>query len=69
MSQLLQNMGMTAAFDEDKADFTKLGTSTAGNIFISQVLHKTYLALDENGTKAGAATAVLATDEAAAEEP
>ena len=58
MSELLQNMGMPDAFDSGKADFTKLGTSTGGNISISSVLHKTYIAVDENGTKAGAATIV-----------
>ena len=67
MSQLLQNMGITAAFDVGSADFSKLGSSSAGNIYINQVLHKTYLSLDENGTKAGATTAVEM--EAAAEEP
>ncbi len=28
------------------------------NLFISRVLHKTYIAVDEQGTKAGAVTAV-----------
>ncbi len=58
MSEILTAMGMKDAFDGDKADFTGLGTSSVGNIFISRVLHKTYIAVDEKGTKAGAATVV-----------
>ena len=60
-------MGMPIAFDGRTADFTGLGTSTAGNIFISRVLHKTYISVSEQGTKAGAATAVEMVDECAME--
>ena len=62
---ILANMGMADAFDPDAADFSGLGTSTAGNLFLSRVLHKTYLAVDEQGTRAGAATAVEVSDAAA----
>lgn len=58
MGELLQEMGMTDAFNEASADFTGLGTSTDGNLYISRVLHKTFIAVDERGTKAGAATVV-----------
>ena len=58
-------MGMTNAFDPGLADFSGLGTSTDGNIYINRVLHKTYIAVDEQGTKAGAATAVELMTEAA----
>lgn len=58
MSKILKSMGMTDAFDGGLADFSGLGASGSGNIFISRVLHKTYIAVDEKGTKAGAATAV-----------
>lgn len=58
MSDILKAMGITDAFDANSADFTGLGKYEAGNIFISRVLHKTYIAVDEKGTKAGAATAV-----------
>ena len=62
MSGQLQKMGMTLAFDGENADFTKLGRSESGNIFVNRVIHKTFIAVDENGTKAGAATIVEMTD-------
>ncbi len=58
MSGLLKALGIMDAFDPDLADFSGLGAAQAGNLYISQVLHKTYIAVDEQGTKAGAATAV-----------
>ena len=67
MSEILKGMGMTEAFDMYNADFEGLGTSTAGNIFISRVLHKTFISVGEKGTKAGAATVVEMKDGAAAE--
>lgn len=67
MSDILQDMGMTEAFDMYDADFEGLGTSTGGNIYISRVLHKTFISVGEKGTKAGAATIVEMNDGAAAE--
>ena len=67
LSDSLQALGMTDAFDGKKADFTALGTSDEGNICISNVFHKTFLQVDEEGTKAGAATAVDMTLECAIE--
>ncbi len=58
LSQVLKDMGMTDAFDRRNADFSGLGRSADGNIFISRVLHKTYISVGEQGTKAGAATVV-----------
>ena len=56
MSSALEALGMTLPFDPERADFSAL--SDSGNIFISRLLHKAYIAVDEKGTKAGAATAV-----------
>ena len=67
MAEILKGMGMTEAFDIYNADFEGLGTSTAGNIYISRVLHKTFISVGEKGTKAGAATVVEMADGAAAE--
>ena len=49
---------MELAFNSAKADFSDLGTSENGNIYISRVLHKTFISMGEKGTKAGAATIV-----------
>ncbi len=67
LSGILASMGMTDAFDERSADFSALGSAPGGNIFLSRVLHKCFIAVDERGTEAGAATVVEAV--AAAELP
>ncbi|NMA24537.1 MAG: serine protease [Clostridiales bacterium] len=70
MSGILKSMSMTDAFDCERADFSGLGKSAGGNIFIGRVIHKTYIAVDEKGTKAGAATAVeMRTMSAMPDEP
>ena len=59
LSSVLKAMGMADAFDREHADLTGIGTVAPGDrLFINRVLHKTYIAVDEKGTKAGAATAV-----------
>ena len=68
LSKVLSAMGMGAAFDPDIADFSSLGTATDGNIYIDQVIHKTYIKVGEKGTRAGAAT-VVAMNKAEAGEP
>lgn len=60
MGDALKALGMTVPFDAELADFSGLGHSSDGNIYISCVLHKAYIAVDEKGTKAGAATAIEA---------
>lgn len=66
MSEILSAMGMQDVFRAEKADFNALGVSSAGNIYINRVLHKTFISVGEKGTKAGAATVVEMTDEMAA---
>ena len=65
MNELFDAMGMTDAFDSTVADLSGIGSSTAGNLYISRILHKTYIAVDELGTKAGAVTSVEIKDECA----
>lgn len=58
LNKSLQTMGMKAAFDSESADFSKIGNSQNGNIFIESVMQKTEITVDELGTKASAATKV-----------
>ncbi len=63
MKDILMAMGIETAFDGLSADFTGLGTSQRGNIYISKVTHKTFITVDGTGTKAGAITKVDMVDE------
>ncbi|MDP4144954.1 MAG: serpin family protein [Bacillota bacterium] len=58
LEEPLKQMGLKDCFDEDKADFSKMVSSSKGNIYISDVLHKTFISVDTKGTKASAATKV-----------
>lgn len=60
LSDSLKALGMTDAFDRDRADLSGLGVSERGPLFISRVLHRTHISVDEKGTQAGAATVVEA---------
>lgn len=60
LEDFLADWGMTDAFDPAAADFSAMGTDAEGPLYIGAVLHKTAITVDERGTKAGAATAVLA---------
>ena len=55
-------MGMSNAFNVTFANFSGIGDSTEGGIYISKVIHKTYIQVGEKGTKAGAVTAIEMND-------
>ena len=57
LSDILKGMGMSDAFDPDKADFS--GMTGNKDLFISDAFHKAFVAVDEAGTEAAAATAVI----------
>jgi serine protease inhibitor len=55
MNDVLKIMGMQTAFT-DSADFR--GMEPSGELYISRVLHKTFVQVDEKGTEAAAVTGV-----------
>lgn len=61
LGDTLKAMGMRLAFDDRKADFSRipLHPTPAIPLFISDVEHKTWMKVDEEGTEAGAATAIV----------
>ena len=61
LGDTLQALGMPLAFDRSKADFTGIANppNPADRLFISKVFHKAFVKLDEKGTEAAAATAVV----------
>jgi serpin B len=61
LSSYLKAMGMTDAYDDQLADFSGMyHRDQAGqNLFITDALHKAYIGVDESGTEAAAATAII----------
>jgi serpin B len=57
LADLLIELGMPLAFDPDHADFS--GISATERLFISAVIHQANIDVDEKGTEAAAATAVV----------
>jgi len=58
LSDILSKMGMTSAFGP-KADFS--GMTGSKGLFISSVIHKAFIDVNEEGTEAAAATAIIMT--------
>ncbi len=57
LSKVLSNMGMSSAFSLRTADFS--GMTGIKDLFISKVIHKAFVDVNEEGTEAAAATAVV----------
>jgi len=57
LTPVLPRLGMTDAFDPDRADFS--GMTKTERLCIGAVLHKAFVAVDEKGTEATAATVVM----------
>jgi serpin B len=61
LAKQFEALGMKTAFDQPKgsANFDKIAPRTPRDyLYISQIFHKTFIAVDEKGTEAAAATAV-----------
>jgi serpin B len=57
LNPALRELGMAAAFDPNTADFSRM--TLEEQLFISEVIHEAYISVDEEGTEAAAATAVV----------
>jgi serpin B len=61
LAKPFEALGMKTAFNQPKgsANFDKIAPRTPQDyLYISQIFHKTFIAVDEKGTEAAAATAV-----------
>jgi serpin B len=61
LADTLIALGMPTAFDKEKADFTAIGNPAdkRERLHIDKVFHKAFVKVDEKGTEAAAATAVV----------
>ncbi len=66
LNDILQSMGMESAFNNN-ADFS--GITGQRDLFISDVIHKAFVKVDEEGTEAAAATAVVMNLQCIPEQP
>ena len=57
LKEPLKSLGMNQAFSEAAADFSGMSTE---RLSVANVLHKTFLEVDESGTEAATATGVIA---------
>ena len=67
LGDTLAGMGMLDAFDDRSADFS--GMTGSRELWISRVVHKAFVSVDEEGTEASAATVVAVPDSDPGKEP
>ncbi|MBR6243814.1 MAG: hypothetical protein IKQ90_10010 [Ruminococcus sp.] len=68
LNKILNDMGIKTAFSPSGADFSEMGSSDLGNLYIQNVLHKTAIEFNETGTRAAAVTAIFMAASAAPPE-
>jgi serpin B len=60
-TETLDSLGMKTPFAKYVAEFPKLISEKYPNVYVSDVLHQATVAIDEKGTEASAATAIVVT--------
>ncbi len=68
LSNALESLGMTDAFDPGEANLDGIA-DTEENLFIHEAFHDTFVSVDEEGTEAAAATGVVAGTDSAPSDP
>lgn len=66
LREVLARMGMPIAFSTD-ADFS--GMTDSKGLFIDEVIHKAFVSVEEVGTEAAAATAIMMRGSSSSDEP
>ena len=59
LTSVAKALGLSAAFSRRRADFSGIAELVSRRLYISDVLQKTYVDLDERGTEAAAATVMV----------
>jgi len=62
LREMLSSLGMGVAFNPLTADFCGMSEKFCGNLWIEEVVHQAFVWVDESGTEAAAATAVIMED-------
>lgn len=57
--EVLMKLGINSMFDEEVSDFSSMYTEGQWPLVVSDVIHKSYLDVNEEGTEAAAATVVV----------
>lgn len=58
LNNILKELNLSIAFNPYEADFLKIADVRPENLFISEVKHKSYIEVSEEGTEAAAATSI-----------
>ena len=69
LPKIFRQMGMEDLFDAAAADLSGMGTCSGQNLYVDEILHKTYIDVNREGTRAAAVTGVMVRTTALNPEP